>query len=81
MTYNAINECYIDRSLTSPLRTGIIRLLRKGQKDLTLTGSYRPISLLSIHYKLASCCITQRLRHVWTIFNDSVRFKNNFGTY
>ena len=28
----------------------------------TLTGNYRPISLLSIHYKLASCCITQRLR-------------------
>ena len=48
--------------LTSNLRTGIIRLLRKGQKDPTLTGNYRPISLLSIHYKLASCCITQRLR-------------------
>ena len=59
---NAINECYRDRSLTSPLRTGIIRLLRKREKDPTLTGNYRPISLLSIHYKLALCCITQRLR-------------------
>ena len=48
--------------LSPLLRTGIIRLLRKGQKDPTLTGNYRPISLLSIHYKLASCCITQRLR-------------------
>ena len=62
MTFNAINECYRDGILTSPLKTGIIRLLRKGQKDPTLTGNYRPISLLSIHYKLASCCITQRLR-------------------
>ena len=55
-------DSYKDGALTSPLKTGIIRLLRKGQKDPTLTGNYRPISLLSIHYKLASCCITQRLR-------------------
>ena len=59
VTSNAINECYRDGSLTPPLRTGIIRLLRKGQKDPTLSGNYRPIS---IHYKLASCCITQGLR-------------------
>ena len=39
-------------------------LLRKGQKDPTQTGNYRQISLLSIHYKLASCYITQRLRPV-----------------
>ena len=57
VTFYAINECYRTGSLTSPLRTGIIRLLRKGQKDPTLTGNYRPISLLSIHYKLASCSI------------------------
>merc|ERR1712240_474011 len=62
VTSNAINECYSEGSLTSSLKTGIIRLLRKGQKDPTLAGNYRPISLLSIHYKLASCCITQRLR-------------------
>ena len=62
VTFYAINKCYRTGTLTSSLRTGIIRLLRKGQKDPTLTGNYRPISLLSIHYKLASCCITQRLR-------------------
>ena len=50
ITFNAINECYRDGSLTSSLKTGIIRLLRKGQKDPTLTGNYRPISLLLIHY-------------------------------
>ena len=32
VTYNAINECYRDGSLISPLRTGIIRLLRKGRR-------------------------------------------------
>ena len=62
ITFNAINESYRKGSLTSNLRTGIIRLLRKGQKHPTITGNYRPISLLSIHHKLASCCITQRLR-------------------
>ena len=62
ITLNAINECYVDGSLTSNLRTDIIRQLRKGQKNPTLTGNYSPICLLSIHYKLASCCITQCLR-------------------
>ena len=28
----------------------------------TIAGNYRPISLLSIHYKLASCAITQRIK-------------------
>ena len=53
VTLNAINECYRDGNLTTNLKTGIIPLLRKGQKDPTLTGNYRPISLLSRHYKLA----------------------------
>ena len=47
--------------LTSTLRTAVVKLLRKGLKDPTLTGNYRPISLLRIFYKLASCVITQRL--------------------
>ena len=44
------------------MRKAVIKLLRKGTKDPTLTGNYRPISLLSIFYKLASCCITQRIK-------------------
>ena len=42
---------------TTSLRLAIIKLLRKGQKDPTLPGNYRPISLLSIFYKLASSAI------------------------
>ena len=36
--------------------------MRKGSKDPTLMGNYRPISLLSIFYKLAPCCIIQRIK-------------------
>ena len=36
--------------LSSTLRTAVVKLLRKGLKDPTLTGNYRPISLLSVYY-------------------------------
>ena len=62
ITLNAINSCYQDRTLTINLKTGIICLLRKGQKDPTLTRNYRPISILSFHCKPASCCITEQLQ-------------------
>ena len=62
ITRNALNCCFTNNGLTGLLKTAIIRLLRKGQKDPTLAGNYRPISLLSIHYKLASCAITQRIK-------------------
>ena len=62
LTTQAINECYINGELSTTLKTAIVKLLRKGTKDPTLTTNYRPISLLSIHYKLASCAITQRIK-------------------
>ena len=62
ITLNALNECFTNNGLTGLLKTAIVRLLRKGIKDPTIAGNYRPISLLSIHYKLASCAITQRIK-------------------
>ena len=62
LTTMAINECYKNNELSPTLKTAIVKLLRKGQKDPTLSTNYRPISLLSIHYKLASCAITQRIK-------------------
>ena len=58
ITRNALNDCFHKGGLTWLLKTAVIRLLRKGLKDPTIAGNYRPISLLSIHYKLASCAIT-----------------------
>ena len=62
ITKNALNDCFDKGGLTGLLKSAVIRLLRKGVKDPTLTGNYRPISLLSVHYKLASCAITQRIK-------------------
>ena len=61
ITQEALN-CSFGGQLTQSLRKAVIKLLRKGTKDPTLVGNYRPISLLSIFYKLASCCITQRIK-------------------
>merc|ERR1712236_34612 len=49
---------------TKTLRTAIIKILRKGDKDPMEASNYRPISLLSIFYKLASCVITRRIKPV-----------------
>ena len=48
--------------LSQTLRGAILKCLRKGEKDPLEIGNYIPISLLSIFYKLASCCITQRIK-------------------
>ena len=61
LTTNALNASF-GSTLTPTLRKAIVKLLRKGTKDPTLAGNYRPISLLSIFYKLASCAITQRIK-------------------
>ena len=61
LTTNALNASF-GNTLTTSLRKAIVKLLRKGTKDPTLAGNYRPISLLSIFYKLASCAITQRIK-------------------
>ena len=60
VTTNALNSSF-GNTLTPTLRKSIVKLLRKGNKDPTIAGNYRPISLLSIFYKLASCAITQRI--------------------
>ena len=61
ITLEALNAIQAD-GLSQTLRGAILKLLRKGEKDPLEIGNYRPISLLSIFYKLASCCITQRIK-------------------
>ena len=45
----------------SPTVRGALKFLRKGENNLLKFGNYRPLSLLSIFYKLNSCLITQRI--------------------
>ena len=65
-------------------RLAIIRLLRKGDKSSLLPGNYRPISLLSIFYKLASACITRRIKPVLArlvgIEQKAYLSENNIGS-
>ena len=49
-------------SLTPTLKSTTLKLLRKGDKDATLPENYRPISLLSVFYKIASCAISNRVK-------------------
>ena len=58
----ALNEMYDETAMSNMCKLAIIRLLRKGEKSPLLPGNYRPISLLSIFYKLASACITRRIK-------------------
>ena len=63
LTRDALNAS-IGNRLTRILNSAVIKLQRKGGKNPLLAESYRPISLLSIFYKLASCCITKRIKPV-----------------
>ena len=60
----AVNACYERGKLTPMLKTAIMKLLRKGDKSRLEATNYRPISLLSVFYKIASGVITRRLDKV-----------------
>ena len=62
--HSAINHCYEKGQLTTMLKTAIMKLLRKGEKCKMEATNYRPISLLSVFYKIASGAITRRLETV-----------------
>ena len=58
----AVNDCFDKKILTKLLGTAIMKILRKGEKYPLEAGNYRPISLLSVFYKMASGAITRRLQ-------------------
>ena len=61
LTRDALNASFGNK-LNNKLQLAVIKLLRKGTKDPTLIDNYLPISLLSIFYKHAGCCIKQRIK-------------------
>ena len=83
ITKEALNAIQKD-GLSQTLRGAILKLLRKGEKDPLEIGNYRPISLLSIFYKLASCYITQRIKPAMEILigkhKKAYIDKNNIGS-
>ena len=60
----AINSCYEAGKLSVSMRKSIISCLPKGDKSRELLKNWRPISLLSVVYKLASSVIANRLKTV-----------------
>ena len=63
----AINFAYESELMTTTMRTCIISCLPKGDKPRQFLKNWRPISLLSVIYKLASTVISNRLKNVLDI--------------
>ena len=83
VTKDALNSVQMD-GLSQTLRNAILKLLRKGDKDPLDIGNYRPISLLSVFYKIASSCITRRIKpaveSIIGIQQKAYVDKNNIGS-
>ena len=62
LVINAVSNSKSQGKLTITLSTAIFKLLRKCEKDPTMAANFRPISLLSVFYKLASYVITNRIK-------------------
>ena len=60
----ALNCCFKKEKMSTSLRQCIIVCLPKPNKDRSLIKNWRPISLLSVIYKLASGVIAKRLKDV-----------------
>ena len=61
---DALNESYKHGELPISLRHGLISCLPKGQKPREFVKYWRPITLLSVLYKLASAAIAGRLKKI-----------------
>ena len=61
---SSINYSFEHHSLTDLQKQGLITLLPKTDKDLTLLSNWRPISLLNVDYKIATKSIANRIKQV-----------------
>ena len=70
------HACFTKGKLSTTLRQCIVVCLPKGSKDRSQLKNWRPILLLSVVYKLASCAIAERLKQTLsaTISNTQTGF-------
>ena len=61
---HSLNFAFETGELSVTLRTCIINCLPKGDKPLQFLKNWRPISLLSVVYQIASTAIANRLKAV-----------------
>ena len=59
---NSFNYSFVKGELSISQRQGIIRLIPKKNKNLSLLKNWRPISLLNVDYKIATKALALRLR-------------------
>lgn len=63
----SINAAYVEGEMSISQRRGVITCIPKGNKPKMFLKNWRPISLLSTVYKLASGCIANRVKRVLDI--------------
>ncbi len=55
-------ECIAQKEMTTSMKQGIISLIPKPEKDLLLIDNWRPITLLTIDYKILALVYANRLK-------------------
>lgn len=67
----SINDSYNKGEFTNIQKLGIITCIPKPDKNRQFLKNWRPITLLSVIYKIASGCIAEKLKtKLLTIIND-----------
>ena len=55
-------ECISQKEMSTTMKQGIISLIPKPDKDILLIDNWRPITLLTIDYKIMSLAFANRLK-------------------
>ena len=77
----AINSSYDNKELPLTLRQCIISCLPKGNKDRAVLKNWRPMSLLSVIYKMVSASIANRLKTILDFLIDKSQTEFITGRY
>ena len=78
---NSVNYSYETGTLSVSQRRGIVKLILKKDADLSLTKTWRPLTLLNCDYKIATNAIASRINFFLAklISDDQTGFiKNRF---